>query len=75
MHTSGNWVQDAQRAELELSVHRNIEWNEWLWEDIQSRPEGPKHAAVWERTIKECDDGLIDGPWTFGDMEAVFGRG
>eukprot|EP00965_Chrysotila_dentata_P169373 5593230-Pleurochrysis_carterae.AAC.1 len=37
--TSGNWVQDEQPAEVELSASGNAEWNEWLREDIESRPE------------------------------------
>ena len=53
------------------------QWNEWLHVDVarQARtPNGRETAtAVWEKTIKELDKGLCDGPFEFDDMVAMYG--
>lgn len=49
-------------------------WNAWLRADVETRPPSLRDADVWAATMAELDKGLIDGPWSFADIEAMFGE-
>lgn len=57
----------------------HAQWNAWLDGDIVARAtrsavSREEATAVWGRTIEELDKGLCDGPWTFSDMNRMYGE-
>ena len=61
-----------RKVQLRTTRAEDDAWNAWLREDVQTRPPSGRDGDVWAATMAELDKGLIDGPWTFEDVNSMF---
>jgi len=71
----GNWRPKEEPATLKLDPEYCGRWVRELDASIRGQPRTADDDECWAATIAELDEGWIDGPWTFADMEAQFGTG
>lgn len=78
---TGCWDSQSKPrpAGLDFDDLPHSQWNEWLHKDVRRRatasPEAVAAArAVFEKTRRELDKGLCDGPWTFEDVKGMYGK-
>ena len=72
---TGNWRPKEEPATLGLNAEYCTRWNLELDASVRGRTRTADSEACWAATIAELDEGWIDGPWSFADMELQFGTG
>jgi hypothetical protein len=71
---TGNWKLKERVPTVQLSHSYCQEKNAQLISDLESASAGTADTECYQKTLDECDAGLMDGPFTYDQLRDRFGE-